>query len=173
MATQAVELPVRVAVFSDVNTAEKVVRQLLGAGFHKEQISVICSDKYKEEHFRDLPPTPAPGDYTQEAIAAGSVVGATLGGLALVATAFVTGGASLLAAGTILVGGGALAGSFTGAMVTRGFTKEAANYYDQAVQKGKILIGVEDHGGDREESLARAERIFAEAGAEPVPLVEG
>src|SRR5262245_40835649 len=173
MTKQQVELPVRVGVFSTVRSADAVVHRLLAEGFHKDQISVITSSKHKERQLRDVPPAPAPGEHTAEGIAVGSVVGATLGGLALAATAFVTGGTSLLAAGTILVGGGALAGSFSGAMMTRGFEKEAALYYEQAVQQGKILVAVEVHGDGADEKLAKAERIFAEAGAEPVPLVEG
>ncbi|MFO0846650.1 MAG: general stress protein [Gemmataceae bacterium] len=170
MSNQAVDTPVRVGVFSTVEDADRVVRRLLAAGFPKDRIEVITSDKHKEHLLRRVPHPHVPGEVTQEAVVAGSAVGATLGGLALAATAFVTGGASLLAAGTVLVGGGALAGTFAGAMMTRGFEKEAANYYDQAVQRGKILVGVEDHRFDR---LAEAEHIFAEAGAEPVPLVEG
>jgi outer membrane lipoprotein SlyB len=169
MSNHAVDLPVRVGVFSTVEAADRVVRRLLAAGFHKDHISVVTSDKSKEQQLQRVDAQPVPGENTPEAIVAGSFVGATVGGLMLAATAFVTGGVSLVAAGPVLAGG-ALVGSFAGAMMTRGFEKEAANYYDQAVQKGKILVSVEDHGGDK---LAEAERIFAEAGAESVPLVEG
>src|SRR5436190_1547889 len=120
MDQQTVEKPFRVGVFRSVAQADKAVRNLLAAGFAKEQVSVICSDKVREKHFKDLP-TPEPGGtHTMENIAAGGVVGATIGGLALATTALVTGGVSLLAAGSILMGGGALAGSFTGAMASRG-----------------------------------------------------
>jgi len=71
------------------------------------------------------------------------------------------------------VGGGALAGSFAGAMMTRGFEKSAADFYDQAVQSGQLLVAVEVHGPDSEPKLAEAERILHEAGAVPVPLPEG
>jgi hypothetical protein len=58
-------------------------------------------------------------------------------------------------------------------MMTRGFEKEIADYYEQAVQKGKILVAVEVHGAGEEQRLAKAERILAEAGSEPVALPEG
>jgi hypothetical protein len=47
-----------------------------------------------------------------------------------------------------------------------------ADFYDQAVTRGKILVAIED---DRDDSprLALAERIFAQAGAEPLPLNKG
>ena len=53
--------------------------------------------------------------------------------------------------------------------MTRGIEKEAADYYDQAVQAGKLLVTVEESGVDQP-SLTVAEKIFAEAGAEPLPL---
>jgi hypothetical protein len=173
MAQHNVEKPVRVAVFDTVAQADRAVRRLLDAGFKKDELAVVCSDEHKEAFFRDLP-TPEPGaSYTPEAIGVGSAVGASIGGLALAATAIATGGAGLLAAGTILVGGGALAGAFTGAMATRGFQKEYAEYYEQSVRLGKILVAVEVHGEGSDARLAQAERIFEEARAEPVALVEG
>jgi hypothetical protein len=54
-----------------------------------------------------------------------------------------------------------------GAMVGRGVQKDFADYYDQAVAKGNILVAVEDHSGGHDESMRRAERIFAAAGALP------
>ncbi len=67
----------------------------------------------------------------------------------------------------------ALVGSFTGTMVARGFEKEIADFYEQAVQRGKILIAVEDHGPHSAERLAEAERILSSEGANPLPLVRG
>jgi hypothetical protein len=173
MSRTAVDRPVRVGVFSTVEQAERAVNALFTAGFRREQISVLCSDEHKERLFGRLAHPVHTARQTRQAIATGGVIGAALGGLALAATAIVTGGASLLAAGTVLVGGGAFAGSFTGAMLTRGFEKEIADYYDAAVRVGKVLVAVEVEGEGHEARLAQAERILAEAGAEPVPLVEG
>lgn len=174
--TQAtVEKPIRVGLFDDVADADRAVQHLLEAGWRKKQLAVLCSDAHKEKFFRDLPhPGGISGEYTPKAVVTGGVIGATIGGLVLAATSLATGGAVLLAAGSVLIGGGAIAGSFTGAMSTRGFKKEYVDYYDQAVQKGKILIAVEDHGENSEPRLAEAERILAEHGAEVgVPLMEG
>ena len=68
---------------------------------------------------------------------------------------------------------GAVWGGFIGAMMTRGIEKEAANYYDQEVQAGKLLVTVEQCQPDAHPSLDDAERILAQAGAQPVPLTEG
>lgn len=166
------ELPVRVGVFKTVAGADRAVRGLLQLGFAKEQLSVICSDEYKERFFKDIPTPPVPGSNTVEGIVTGGVIGA-IGGLALAASAMVTGGATLLMTGPLLIAGGALAGTFTGAMATRGFEPEVANYYDQAVRRGDILVGVEYTEDDAALRLSEAERVLAAAGAEPVALPEG
>jgi hypothetical protein len=57
-------------------------------------------------------------------------------------------------------------------MMTRGIDKEVANYYDQAVVQGKVLVAVETSTPD-EGRLGRAAKILAAAGAEPVALPEG
>jgi hypothetical protein len=173
MREATVDRPVRVGIFTTVKQADKAVKDLFAAGFDREQISVICSDEHKEKLFGELAEPVHSARQTTGAVATGGVVGATLGGLVLAVTGVVTGGASLLAAGTVLVAGGAIAGSFTGAMMTRGFEKEIADYYDGAVRLGRILVAVEVEGEGHEARLAVAERIFVAAGADPVPLVEG
>ena len=172
MSTPKTELPVRVGIFKTVAGADRAVRSLLQMGFTKDQLSVICSDEHKERFFKDIPNPPVPGSNTVEGIAVGAAIGA-VGGLALAATAMVTGGATLLMAGPLMAAGGAIAGSFTGAMATRGFEPEVANYYDQAVRRGDILVGVEYEGDDAPMRLADAERVLAASGAEPVALPEG
>ena len=173
MIQHVIEKPVRVGVYDTIDQAEQAVHRLLEAGFPREQLAVICSHKYREHFFREVP-TPEPsGSHTEDAIVAGGIVGAAIGGLALVATGLVTGGAMLLAYGTILIGGGALAGSFSGAMMTRGVEKESADFYDQAVQRGQILVAVEIHTHEAAEHLAEAEHILGKAGAQPLALEEG
>lgn len=166
-------LPYRIGVFDTSAEAERAIQSLLDAGFRKEELAVLCAEKCRTQFASEVP-TPSPaGELTPQAIATGGVLGATIGGLTLAVTALASGGASLLAAGTVLIGGGALAGSFTGAMMTRGFEKEIADYYDQAVQSGKILVAVEVHGDKAQARRARAEEIFKEAGKQPVALGEG
>jgi hypothetical protein len=58
-------------------------------------------------------------------------------------------------------------------MMTRGLEKEAADYYDQAVQEGKLLVTVEQEHPDQRPTLGEAEAVLAAAGAEPLPLTEG
>jgi hypothetical protein len=72
-----------------------------------------------------------------------------------------------------LIAGGAIAGSFTGAMVARGMERDLADYYDQAVQQGKILVAIEVHGQTSQRRLEQAECILAEAGARPAEVPAG
>ena len=77
----------------------------------------------------------------------------------------IVGGAGLLTGGVV--------GGFLSAMLMRGVEKEAADYYDQAVQRGKFLVAVEPSDPEDPARQAIAERILTQAGAEPLPLAEG
>jgi hypothetical protein len=68
--------------------------------------------------------------------------------------------------------GGGVVGGFIGAMSTRGFEPEIADFYDQALRRGSILVSVEsEHENDLR--LVQAERILESAGAEPMSLPMG
>jgi hypothetical protein len=174
MANQDMEKPIRVGVFNTVAQAERAVNGLLAAGFTKDEISVICSSDVKESLFADFRNPPLLKDQLPAAAATGLTLGALVGGLTVLAGVATTGGLGIAALGPILLGagGGAVSGGLIGAMTTRGFTREVADYYDQAVTEGKILVAVEDHGDYQHYRLARAEKVLHDAGAEPVPLVE-
>lgn len=173
MTPSTAERPVRVGIYHNFEQADRAVAELARAGFSKNHISVICSDEAVREHFpKQVRKEPA-GDHALAGIAAGSSIGAVLGGLIGV-TALTTGaGLPIVAAGALGAASGALAGALPGVMSTRGVTKEMANYYDQAVEQGEILVAVEDEGKDSAERLARAEGILRETGARPIELPEG
>ncbi|MDQ3331067.1 MAG: hypothetical protein M3552_10495, partial [Planctomycetota bacterium] len=109
------------------------------------------------------------GGHTAEAAAAGGAIGLSLGGLAALTGIVATGGVGLAAAGAML--GAGVTGSFIGAMLTRGVEKEAADFYDQQLRRGQILIVVEQHG-DRP-ALDDADRAMRDAGAIPFSLRDG
>lgn len=161
---------VRAGVFNNVGGAERAVEGLLNAGFTTAQITVICSDRAKEQHFREFEHQEPSGAHTKEAVAIGGVIGAALGGLTALAGAAVTGGIGLLAAGGVAAWSGGIAGGLIGAMMTRGVEKDMADYYDQALLAGKLLVAVED---DDPQRLALAADVISEAGAAPRPLAEG
>src|SRR5262245_28153174 len=173
MAHREPEKPYRAGVFRTVAGADRAVRDLMAAGFSKDEIAVVCSDQRKEEAVADVEKPKPDVEYSMRAIGTGSAIGATIGGLALAATAAATGGVGLLASGAVLMGGGAIGGAFVGAMSTRALEKELGAYYEQALRQGDILVAAEVHGEDGPRRLAEAERVLARAGASPVALQEG
>jgi hypothetical protein len=58
-------------------------------------------------------------------------------------------------------------------MMTRGVEKELANFYQQAVVSGQIIVAAEEQGANATAMLATAAKILADAGAKPLPLPEG
>src|SRR5438105_2379870 len=165
--------PIRAAVYSTVAETKDAVSRLLAAGFTKNQITVICSDDTKERYFREFEHQEKAGSNTPAAAATGGAIGAALGSLATGAVGLAIGGVPLIVAGGIGFMAGAVWGGFIGAMMTRGIEKEAADFYDQEVQAGKLLITVEQTSQRAHPSLSEAERIFAEIGSAPMPLPEG
>src|SRR6476620_8975534 len=162
-----------VGVFDSVEDARQAVKGLLEAGFTNEHITVVCSDETKERYFREFEHQEPAGTFTPGATIAGATIGALLGGLTVVASAIATGGLALWAAGPITAWAGGVAGGLVGAMMTRGFEKELANFYQQAVVSGQILVAAEAHGANSSQMLAKAEQILADSGAQPLPMEEG
>jgi len=165
----------RFGVFSTVAAADKAVANLQAAGFTHDEISVMTSDKGREAHFREFVDEKPAGTHTPAAAATGSVLGAMVGGLAAIAGMVTTGGLAVLAVGGLAAWTGGVVGGLVGAMMTRGVEKEMADYYDQSLTAGKILVGVDLDGQNDAEArsrLATAEQIIADAGAEPRAMPE-
>lgn len=169
----ALETPFRVGVFSTIQAADNAVARLLSAGFTRDEISVVCSDEVKESHFREFEHEKPAGTNTPAAVAIGGSIGAALGGLTAIGIGAATGGVGLLVAGGAAAWTGGVFGGFLGAMMSRGTENELANFYNQAVVLGRILVAVEVQGEAADARLTQAERIFTEAGAEPLSLPEG
>jgi hypothetical protein len=177
---KTLDRPIRVGVFNTVEAAQRAVRGLMAAGFSPDEITVICSDPLKERHFRAFEHQEPAGTSTPAAVFAGGAIGAAVAGVTVVLIGAATGGVGLLAAGGAAAWAGGVAGGLVGAMMTRGVEKELANYYNQAVLDGKILVAAEKQAekqivkqNSQHPSLAKAEAILTEAGAEPIALPEG
>lgn len=160
-----------VGVFTTVDDARRAVNGLLAAGFSKDRITVICSDETKERYFREFEHQEPAGTYTPAATIAGGTIGALLGGGVVIASAAATGSLALWAAGPITAWAGGVAGGLVGAMMTRGVEKELANFYQQAVIEGQILVAAE--ASNSGPALSSASRILADAGAKPLTLPQG
>jgi hypothetical protein len=161
--------PIRAGVYSSIESAQTAVDQLQEAGFSRDQITVVCSDRTKERFFREFEHEHPAGTDVVDAAATGSLAGMILGGLTTAGVATAA-GVSVLFAGPSFLLGGAIAGGLIGAMTTRGEEGELADFYDQSVTQGKLLVAVQDKDPAR---LVRAEQIIKGAGAEPLPLVKG
>jgi hypothetical protein len=174
MTPDKVSRPFRAGVFATVDAADRAVTGLQEAGFTTEEISVVCSDEARRELFGEFQHERPSGSSTPRRAAAGGVAGTAVGALLAAATVVATGGLSLLVVGPI-VGTGAVFGTFVGAMTSRGVENELADYYDQAVRRGKLLVAAEPDASrdDHAARLATAERVLEAAGAEPVALPEG
>jgi hypothetical protein len=170
---QAQNTSLEVGVFYNIDDARRAVHNLIDAGFSTDQITVVCSDETKERYFQEFDHQQPAGTHTATATIAGGTIGALLGGLSVVASAFATGSLALWAAGPISAWAGGVAGGLVGAMMTRGVEKELANFYQQAVMKGQILVAAEDRSPNNELALQKAASILADAGAMPLALPEG
>jgi hypothetical protein len=164
-------------VFATVEDARQAVRGLLDAGFTKDQITVVCSDETKERYFQEFEHQEPAGTYTPTASILGGTIGALVGGLTVIGAAIGTGSLALWAAGPVTAWAGGVTGGLVGAMMTRGVEKELANFYQQAVMKGQILVAAEaatsNPPGSGQPSLSTAANILAKAGAKPLALPEG
>ncbi len=162
-----------VGAFKTLAEADNAIQRLLTSGFERDQITVMCSDPVKRHHFDNVPQEQLPGPTATASAATGSVVGALLGGATAIAGLATAGGALVVVGGGALAAGiGGVLGGFIAAMMDRGMHKDLADYYDQAVTRGQILVAVEDHSDNHISSMARAKEIFVLAGAVPVSMPE-
>jgi hypothetical protein len=152
----------RAGAFDTVPKADQAVRRLLAAGFTQDQLTVVCPAEFKDQCLC-APGAEPPRVSGGEAMAKGAVAGVALGGLALGA-AVLTGGLSVPAA-ALLIGGSAFAGGFSNLIVNKGYEVEAHPYCQQAIQAGRIVVGVDVRGDDSADRLAQAQHILTEAGA--------
>lgn len=174
MADQASDKPIRAAVFHDLETAEHAVSELEQHGFTGDQITVVCSDQEKESHFRTYEHQEPAGFYNGMALAWGGACGAILGTTIAVVVMLLIGETSmLLTMGALAALTGGAFGAFFAIMMTRGVEGELANFYDQDVERGDILVAAEDHSDHAAEHLDEASHVLSDCGAKPIELSEG
>ena len=166
-------MPIRAGIFSSVEKAEEAVKRLHEAGFTNEQLTVVTSDEGRRRHFSNVKLQEPAGALTEPAVAIGSSFGAALGAIGMGAIGLALGGVPLIVAGTYGLLAGGVVGGFVGAMLTRGIETEVANFYDQEVAAGNLLVAVEVDEPEAKPNLTDAERILAEVGGKPLPLPEG
>lgn len=133
------------AIFDNTQDVENVVTELHQKGFTDQEISVVMTDKRKQELLQHVSASKLP-----EGVATGATVGGILGaiaaGLAAIGTITLP-GVGLLAAGPVVAalagaGAGAAVGGLTGALVGWGIPEEEAKLYENQIKQGNVLISV-------------------------------
>lgn len=168
--------PIRAAVFPDVATARRALFHLQEAGFAPDELTVVSDSVRVQGQFLKYHSKLRAGSYSAIAVAIGAVGGLAAGVLVAIAVLMLgtteeTGLSARWMAALIapLV---AIVGGFCGAMLTRGLEDETTNFFDQSLLPDQILVAATalDSTDPRLES---AERVFAEAGAQALPLPPG
>jgi hypothetical protein len=157
---QEIEMVQRVtAVFNHHHEAEKAVAALRKSGITDDQFSFVARHDDKIATSGAGTTTEAVhthGDSTGERAGKGALAGGGTGLLLGLGAAAIPGIGPFITAGAMaevlgIVGGaavsgtlvGAATGAVAGAFVKAGYSKEEADYYGEAVEKGSVLVAVD------------------------------
>jgi hypothetical protein len=162
----------KTAVFGIYKTtlqAEQSVDQLLTAGFSNDAISVLFPDIQSSKEFAHEKNTKAP-EGTTTGVAAGGVVGGTLGLLAGIGMLAIPGVGPFIAAGPIMsalagLGVGGAVGGFIGALVGMGIPEYEAKRYEGLVKEGGVLLSVHC---DTSHEIAQAKDLLRHTGGQDI-----
>lgn len=142
--------PMVTGMFRDRAAAERAVADLHNMGYSQADISVMIQDETIRKQFAENTGTKA-GEGLGAGAAIGGILGAIIAGLtatgSIVAVAGTGGAAAPLVAGPLAavlagLGVGGLGGGIIGALVGAGIPEEKARAYEQGLNRGGILVGV-------------------------------
>jgi len=159
---------VRAGIFESPDKVEEVLPKLRAAGFGVDQISIFTSDPELQERFRpylDESVEESENDSKMSTVGKASL---GLGGAAAIATMVTSAGTSIFVIGAF--SGIAVLGTFVALMLSRGVKKETADFYEQEIQAGRILVVVGADDNDSDDQLARAEETLLQHGASSFEL---
>jgi len=156
-------------IYRTATAAEMAVDQLLQAGFTNNAISVLLPDEKSTRDFAHEKATKAP-EGTTTGVAAGGVVGGTLGLLAGIGALAIPGVGPFIAAGPIMgalagLGVGGAVGGLIGALVGMGIPEYEAKRYEGRIKEGGVLLSAHC---DTSEQITRAKNILKNSGAEDI-----
>jgi hypothetical protein len=152
-------------LFKTRSNAQRAVDSLVDYGFARDDISLLMSDATRGREFAIKMASKAP-----EGAAAGATIGGVLGAVAggLVSLGIVVvPGVALVAVGPVVaalagLGAGAAAGGATGALIGLGIPEHEARFYNEAIEKGGILLGVYTHNDRADQARKLIEAVGAE-----------
>jgi hypothetical protein len=143
-------------LFSNATDAAAAANTLEARGIRQTQISIVAGENISDDAFAiethsKLPEGVAIGAGT------GGAVGALVAGFTAVG-AIATGGAGLLAAGPLVAslagaGAGAAGGSIIGGGVGLAIPEHEVKHYQDALEKGSVLLGVETEDSDQRDTV--------------------
>ena len=154
--------------FSNNAAAAGALETLVAHGFDSGDISLIASEDFESDTF-------AVEEHSK--LAEGAAVGAGLGGatgavLAGLTTvgAIATGGTGLVVAGPLVAalagaGAGAAGGSVLGGLIGSAIPEHEIKHYEDAIDKGHVLIGVNCENSDQRD---KAKDILEQFNAERI-----
>jgi hypothetical protein len=163
----------KVGVFGIYSTrvaVENATDSLVRTGFPTSDISVLLPESLGGPKDMGTEKATKAPEGTTTGVAAGGVIGGTLGVLAGVGLLAIPGLGPFIAAGPIMAGlaglgvGGAV-GGVTGALIGMGIPEFEAKRYEGRLQKGGILLSVHC---DTSEEIKRAKEVLKTTGAEDV-----
>ncbi len=160
------------AVFGIYKTslaAERAVDRIIAAGFSNNDISVLLPDSQSSKEFAHEKNTKTP-EGTTTGVAAGGVIGGTLGLLAGIGAIAIPGLGPFIAAGPIMgalagLGAGGAVGGVIGALVGMGIPEYEAKRYEGHIKNGGVLLSVHCATSDR---VSQAKDLLKQTGAEDI-----
>jgi hypothetical protein len=156
-------------IFRTREAAERCVDALLENRFRNEDISVLLPENQGTKDFVHEKNTKAPEGATT-GVAAGGVIGGTLGLLAGIGALGIPGLGPFIAAGPIMgalagIGSGAVVGGIAGALIGMGIPEYEAKRYEGMVREGGILLSVHC---DNSDWVKRAKDILERSGGRDI-----
>ena len=161
-----------VALFETRAAAEPALRDLLAAGFHRDQLGIAVRHEEGAPQVTDTTEG-EPAEGAAPGVVTGGLAGGLLGLLIGVGAITIPGLGPVIAIGWLggLLGGGAVgaaAGGLIGALARMGMAEEEARRYQDGVRAGGVLVTVEA-GARVAQAVAILERHEASLG----PTVPG
>lgn len=155
-----------VAVFRNMEAAERAHALVKDLGYPEDQINVLMSDEARLQYFNApdmqvevIGATSTGGPAMGAAVGTGA--GALLGGSLAAAAVLALPGIGLVALGPLAAmlagaGFGGLAGGMVGSLVGVGVTPDRAKTYEEKIQQGNIIIGIDPRSPEEAQQIIAA-----------------
>lgn len=150
-------------LFDNHTEAAAAIHALESRGFSESRLSIAASESFDTDSFGI-----DSHSKLSEGIAVGAGVGGALGALIAGLTTVgvvMTSGAGLLIAGPLVAalagaGAGAASGGLVGGLIGLGIPEHEVKHYEDAIEKGSVLIGVECEDSDDRDAAKETFKQF-------------